>query len=86
MGLDVYAVRLNLGALFGAIVEHRGASGPQPSIPDCLWRSVEVARLGPFFEHFREKCEGFSDFCDFTFKKSPSQGLDFLYNNFLCVV
>ena len=25
-------------------------------------------------------------FCNFNFQKSPSQSLDFLYNNFLCVV
>ena len=54
-------------------------------------RSVEVTRAleliwDPIFDHFREKCEGFPNFVNFTFKKSTSQGFDFLCNNFLCVV
>ena len=47
-------------------------------------RALELVR-DPVFDHFRKKGEVFSKFCNFTFKKSSSQGLDFLSNNFLCV-
>ena len=40
----------------------------------------------PVFGHSGEKCERFLNFCDFTFKKFEVLGLDFLCNDFLCLV
>ena len=62
---------LNFRAPFGPMFAHQGASGPQNSIPDGLMPLTggcesSGAHLGPIFDHFREKCEGFSNFCDFV--------------------
>ena len=48
-------------------------------------RALELT-WDPIFDYFREKCEGFSEFCNLTFKKSQFQGMDFLYYIFLIVV
>ena len=50
-----------------------------------LTRAREIIR-GPVFSHFPEKCERFLNFCNFAFKKFEVQSLDFLCNNFLCLV
>ena len=54
-------------------------------ISAALTRALELI-WEPVFGYSREKCERFLNVCDFTFKKFEVLGLDFLCNDFLCVV
>ena len=81
----------DFGGPFWLVFTSWKPSGARHSILEGLTelsgsRESAAAHLGPNFRPFRQKCEGFSKFCNFTFKKSPFQGLDFLYNNFLFLV
>ena len=80
----------NFGALFWSIFLHSARSGLQKSIPDGLTdlrtqNESSGARLRPIFDHFRQKCERFSIFCNLNFKKSACQTLFFI-NKFLIPV
>ena len=81
-GLDLEVVFGHDFAQCSLVIVDSGTSGrllPQVTrVLELIW--------GFIFDHFCDMCVGFLNFCSFTCKKSPSQGLDFLSNNFSCVV
>ena len=80
----------NFGGLFWLIFVPPGLSGARKSVPDGLTdlgtqNESSGARLRPIFDHFRQKCERFSNFGNLNFEKSACQGLYFLSINFLFI-
>ena len=81
---EIILVNFGLLQLIGDLPDPKNGFWETHRLSPQVARALELV-WDPVFGHFREKCAGFSDFCNFDFKKSTSLGLYFLSNIFLCV-